>query len=385
MVILVEWFFNDAVKRGLLRQKYSGGGTAVRRLVLDNVKSSGLTLVELMVAVAVTSIIMALSTLIFVSQYKSYRTSHAVKTTETDIQKAVELVRDDVALAGWGVKPQMAFYLVDGGSSAPDQVYVSDISLMMDANNTQRTKQMRVLIDSGPMECGGCRRYIGASPDATHIPCNNATTNTYNVLDINCDGSTKELESVPVIVWASGSNATRIRITDSSGDLLPAGVSGESYVTPAVLYDLVNYEDSKSDPNLVPLYPLSLRRLARDTAGAQPMAEGVVDLQVIYGDNTTRPVRTSDYFGNNATDMNGTRYGRAGCNSTTCQMNSFDSSRISWINLYVVTRSARRTSDPDDPTSCRPAIANHSAGNATTCGYAYRVYVSRIAPLRRLH
>ncbi len=147
-----------------------------------------MTLVELMVAVGVTAIIMALSTMIFMGQYKSYRTSHATKTAETDIQKAVEFVRDDVTLAGWGVKPQMAFYFVDGGANGPDQVYVSDISLM-DANNA---KQMRVLIDSGPMQCGGCRRYQNNIPDNTDNPCSNSTT-AYNILDINCDGSTKEL------------------------------------------------------------------------------------------------------------------------------------------------------------------------------------------------
>jgi prepilin-type N-terminal cleavage/methylation domain-containing protein len=341
----------------------------VRRLALDNVNSPGMTLVELMVAVAVTSIIMALSTLIFISQYKSYRTSHAVKSTETDIQKAVELVRDDVTLAGWGVKRQMAFYMVDGGNSSPDQIYVSDISLMMAANNTLRTKQMRVLIDSGPTQCGGCRRYNGANPDTTDNPCSNSTT-AYNILDINCDGSTKELESAPVIVWTSGGNATRVRTTDSSGNL--SGVAGESYVTPAVRYRVDN--STTATPSLL--------RMARDTGGAQPMAEGVVDFQVIYGDNTTRPVKTSDYFGNNASEMNGTRYGRAGCTAgSNCQMDPFDSGRISWINLYVVTRSADRT---NDPTSCRPAIANRAAGNSTTCGYAYRVYVSRITPLRRL-
>ena len=84
-----------------------------------------MTLVELMVAVGITAIIMILSTMIFMSQYKSYRTSHGTKTAETDIQKAVEYVRDDVTLAGWGVKPQMAFYFVDGGNSSPDQVYVT--------------------------------------------------------------------------------------------------------------------------------------------------------------------------------------------------------------------------------------------------------------------
>ena len=369
-MLLVDGSCNDVIKRGFLRYGVLKGA-AVRRLATNNAMSSGMTLIELLVAVGVTTIIMALSTLIFMSQYKSYRTSHAVKSTETDIQKAVEFVRDDMTLAGWGVKPQMAFFFVDGGANRPDQVYVSDISLM-DANNT---KQMRVLIDSGPTECGGCRRYVDSTADTTDNPCSNSTK-TYLIYDINCNGDEKELKApsgkrLPVLVWAQGSNATRVRETDDSGNLLNAG-AGEKYVTPAVRYSVDN--STTAAPSLL--------RWARDTSGAQPMAEGVVDLQVIYGDNSTIPALTSDYLGNGI-PMNGTRYGRAGCTSgTNCQMDSFDSSRISWVNLYVVTRSAERT---NDPASCRPAIANRGAGNATTCGYAYRVYVSRIMPLRRVH
>jgi Tfp pilus assembly protein PilW len=337
-----------------------------------------MTLVELMVAVGITAIIMILSTMIFMSQYKSYRTSHATKTTETDIQKAVEYVRDDVTLAGWGVKPQMAFYFVDGGNSSPDQVYVNDISLM-DPNNT---KQMQVLVDSfGLDQCGGCRKYQGNSPvTSTAEGCNNSTV-TYNNLDINCDGSTKELESMPVLVWASGNNATRVRTTDGAGNLLNAGFSTEKYVTPAVRYSVDN--STTAAPSLL--------RWARDTAGAQPMAEGVVDLQVIYGDSSANPASTSDHLGigttgnpDNSTAIH-PRYGKQGCTAgTDCQMGNFDSSSISWVNLYVVTRSAERTQDPNNLSTCRPAIANRSAGNATTCGYEYRVYVSQITPLVRM-
>jgi Tfp pilus assembly protein PilW len=369
-VLLVDESFNDAIKRGFVHYEELKGAT-VRRLAMNDTKSSGMTLIELLVAVGVTTIIMALSTLIFMSQYKSYRTSHATKTTETDIQKAVEFVRDDLTLAGWGVKPEMAFYLVDGGVNGPDQVYVSDISLM-DANNT---KQMRVMIDSGPLQCGGCRRYQNNLPDTTDNSCSNSTT-SYNILNINCDSLDTELISVPVLVWASGSNATRVRATDSSGNLLNPGFSTEKYVTPAVRYSVDNSTTATK----------SLLRWARDTGGAQPIAEGVVDLQVIYGDNVTRSVLTSDYFGNGADDNSTSshpRYGKLACTAgTDCKMDPFDSTHISWINLYVVTRSAERT---NDPSSCRPAIANRSAGNATTCGYAYRVYVSRITPLRRLH
>jgi prepilin-type N-terminal cleavage/methylation domain-containing protein len=377
-VFLVNGSFNDAVKRGLIRYEELKGA-AVRRLTLDNAKNSGMTLVELMVAIGITAIIMMLSTMIFMSQYKSYRTSHGTKTIETDIQKAVECVRDDITLAGWGVKPQMAFYFVDGGNSSPDQVYINDISLM-DPNNT---KQMQVLVDSfGYDQCGGCRKYQGNSAvTSTGEGCNNSTA-TYNNLDINCDGSTKELESVPVLVWASGSNATRVRTTDGAGILQNAGLPVDTYVTPAVRYSVDN--STTATPSLL--------RWARDTGGAQPMAEGVVDLQVIYGDSSTNPASTSDHFGNgtlgnpdNSTAIH-PRYGKRGCTAgTDCQMGNFDSSSISWVNLYVVTRSAeRRTEDPNDCSSRRPAIANRSAGNATTCGYEYRVYVSQITPLVRM-
>ena len=98
----------------------------MQRSDADDSGSAGLTLVELMVAVGITTIVMALSTLIFTGQFKSYRTSHAVKTTEADIQKPLELVRDDLTLAGWGVMPQMAFYFEDGGNTKADRIYVND-------------------------------------------------------------------------------------------------------------------------------------------------------------------------------------------------------------------------------------------------------------------
>jgi hypothetical protein len=67
-------------------------------------------------------------------------------------------------------------------------------------------------------------------------------------------------------------------------------------------------------------------------------------------------------------------------------MPKFDASKIRWLYLYVVTRGAERTRSPNDTSSCRPAVANRSAGtSASDCGYDYRVYVSRITPMGNIH
>ncbi|HBD08968.1 MAG TPA: hypothetical protein DCZ69_11970 [Syntrophobacteraceae bacterium] len=349
-------------------------GAMVQRSFIADSKSAGLTLVELMVAIGVTTIVMALSTLIFMAQFKSYRSSTAVKTAETDVQKANELVRDDVMLAGWSVKPQMAFYFVDGGNSS-DQIYVNDISLIDSGNTTQ----MDLLVDSGPMKCGGCRRYQGSMVDST---------DNGGSRDINGDG-TIDLDRTPVLVWADDGNQTRVGFTASaptasSGGTHNASVSGENWATPAIQYTVGGNST----------VGISLRRRDRSTSGHQPIAENVVDLQVVYGGNSTNflggcnatscPPPTSTY-----TPAHG--FASAGCtgsgvgNSKYCQMYPFDASRINWVNLYVVTRSAERVRPVGDPGSCRPAVANRSAGNSTTCGYEYRVYVTQIRPLANKH
>ena len=369
-MFLVNASFSDTVRRGLIRYEELKGAV-VRRLHTDNNGSVGMTLVELMVAVGITTVVMALSTLIFTGQFKSYRTGHAVKTTEADIQKAMELVRDDLTLAGWGVKPQMAFYFVDGGNTTADQIYVNDIALI----NSQNATQVLLMVDSGLTRCGGCRRYAGASPDSIdHGGSLNITGHSTTHPDLD--------DAVPVLVWADDGNQTRWRtISGNSGGFAPTtGFSvQERWVTPAIQYSV--FDDATSHVS-------SLRRLDKDTSGAQPMAEDVVDLQVVYGDNSTTPTPTSSWTPPSVAGAN--MYGALNCAGINrCQFSPFDASTIRWVNLFVVTRSAERTRPADDPGtgSCRPAVANRSAGTVAggECGYTYRVYVTRITPMGNIH
>lgn len=301
-------------------------------------QDAGLTLVELLVAIAITSIIMAISIGIFISQYKSYRAGNAVKTSQADSQKAIDMLRDDFALAGWSVKPEMAFFIRDGNSTGPDEIYINDASLISidPGNSTKTTASLVKMVDR---DCAACAQYqgTGALPSSS--------------LDIDGNGNTKEFETVPVIIWHIDTNQATSGKTDSSRNLTTAISNG--MVTPAIRYS-VNTANA------------TLGREARDTSGSQPMAEDVVDLQVVYQDD-----------GNNT-------YGNSGC--STCQMTAFDAGKIKRIDLNIVTRSRERTKLPQDPTSCRPACGNRAAAavGSAECGYEYRVHTTRITPYNRI-
>lgn len=301
-----------------------------------------MTLVELLVSVSILSIIMAISIGIFVSQYKTYRSSHSSKTSQSDAQKAFSMIKEDIALAGWGVKPQLAFFFLDGGANQADEIYINDTTLIgiVPDNATRTASNLAKMVDSN---CAACRSYTGTDGTGT--------------LDIDGDGES-DFASLPVLVWSEAGKTT-IRDTNSGG-VLTAAVPTGSLVTPSVRYCV---DDGVEDHGCHPESSSEqwvLRREGRDTGGArQPMAENVVDLQVSYMDD-----------GNNT-------YGTTGAP----QMNPFDPSTIKWVDLTIITRSTDRVRSTYDTNSCRPSAGNHSGSTALSdCGYEYRAYTTRITP-----
>lgn len=347
------------------QQKYPGwlAGHPFRRTsVFDKAQEGisddrGMTLVELLVAVGITAIIMGISIGIFISQYKSYRGSHAAKSAQTDNQKALDLIREDIALAGWGVQPQMAFFFLDGGANQPDQIYTNDTRLIaVDPNNAAATtSNLLPMVDSN---CGACRRYSG-------------TTLLSGTLDIDGDGASDLKSGTPVLLW-TGSNATIRSINGSAGGL-SAAVPANSQGSPAIHYCVDDGNSTHNCYQALDTQHLSLLREGRDSNGTlQPLAEDVVDLQVAYTDD-----------GNNT--FGGLGCAGSGTASGNCQMSPFDPSKIRRVELSVVTRSRDRIRAIADASSCRPAVANHLGSTATAdCGYEYRTYTARITPFNSI-
>jgi type II secretory pathway pseudopilin PulG len=302
--------------------------------------TAGMTLVELLISVGIMTIIMGISIGIFVGQFKSYRSSRSAKSSQGDAQKALSIIKEEIALAGWGVKPQMAFYFLDGGASQPDQIYVNDTTIIgvFPDNATKTTRHLLKMVDSN---CAACRGYKGTSWTG----------------NLEIDDGKSDFDGVPALML-TGDNATP---GNDLSSILASAADNGTLVTPAFHYcvDDGNATHSCYSPTPTAVHR-ALRREGRDTGGAlQPMAENVVDLQVVYqgDDNVT--------YGTTAAP----------------QMNPFNPSKIKKVDLTIVTRSSDRVRSPSDPNSCRPRAGNHSGSTAATdCGYEYRAYTTRITP-----
>jgi len=304
---------------------------------------SGMTLVELMVAIAITGIIMTISITVFVKQYDSYRRNQGAKTAQTDSLFGIEMLKEDIGIAGWGVTPKMAFYVEDGGSNGTDRIYINDVTVL----NPRSEADLEKMVDT---TCAACIPYGDESPTVT-VSGGNATNNV---------GAKVPVANVPAIVWVGGK--TTRNWTKANGEL-NATSSGNGTMTPAIEYCADGGNSSRCDG---PAALWTLRKFSRSTGGQMvAVASDVADLQATYYAGTTE-------------------YGARNCSTgTNCSMTSFNAASIQWVKIFVVTRSRDKTRPPTDPSSCRPAMANRLAGTNKTadCGYEYRTYTTTIGPL----
>ena len=295
-----------------------------------------MTLVELMVAIAITGVVMTLSISLFIGQYDSYRRSQGARTTQTDSQFAVEMLKEEISLAGWGVYSKMAMYIEDGGTTSTDRIYLNDITVL----DPTVVSNLQKMVDSA---CAACTTMSAGSNSTSYVTLSNGTSAFSSI--------------TPVLYW-SGSGLATTRTTGSSNGF-SATITGQ--VTPAIEY----CADGGNSTRCTPADTTELQTLRKfsHSTGRQMLAvaSNVADLQVTYSDGTT------EYC----------------TGTTTCPMSPFDASKIAWVKIRVVTRSRDRTHPTSDVSSCRPAVANRLAGtNATKdCGYDYRVYTTTIGPL----
>ncbi len=308
-------------------------------------KSNGMTLVELMVALSIVGVIMALSVSFFYAQFESYYSGKENKKVQITNLDVTELLRSELAEAGWSVSGDMAFAFVDGGSGGSDAIFINDTSIIDPATD------LGLLITDS---CAG-----GAAIAATGTDNQVALTSTSAAAVINNFVDTSNSTQGYIITNSTTLSTKTAQITayDSGNSTidLASAVDG-STAAPAVYYYVAN--------NM-------LMRWDRTSAGAQPVASNIVDLQVTYQD-------TDGYW-----------YGAAGCNNSGtgangfCSRNPFAPSSIQLVTVTLTTRSDNKTGGSgSDSRYCRPAVNNRNADatGSADCGYIYRSFTITVRP-----
>ena len=250
------------------------------------ISARGLTIVELMVTLVIMMIIGGIAGAVFLAQHKSALENESVFDVRGPAYAAAELFKRDFSQAGYGVldfssidhPKNSAFFIEDGGQSAPDKIYLFDGSYIQD-------KELEKDIFSDI----GYSFFSGTTTDITldHL-------NLDQGRDDDCYGSNcnEFLGGISQYLITNSTDPTKkvARIVSINGNILHldkavAGGTKKSLASPAVYYCLdVDGSDSTCHPSKPDAKIKTLRRSNRSSGGRQSIASGIVDMQVAYKD-----------------------------------------------------------------------------------------------------
>lgn len=326
-----------------------------------------MTLVELMVALAITALVMAAAVGIFTSQHRNFVRDRSEKEIIQDGVDVLKALQTDLLEAGWSVRPNMAFLVKDGGPNGSDRIFINDVDLIDPVRHATR------MIEAA--ECPGCLR-IAAISGSTITVNDPWEPSPYadEVLDINGDNQTDFTDNgTDFFVIGDGTDPAKkvasVTAVANTQLTLSLAIDG-SFVAPAVGYCVDNGTSTSACHPSGARERFVLRRSDRTTQGRLlPIAENIVDLQVTYQDD------------------DGHWYGEASCagsglGSHFCARSPFEPRHIRLLRVSVVLRSPKKDKDrANDPAYCRPAVANRQAGSGPDeCGYRYKVHTLVIHP-----
>lgn len=278
---------------------------------------AGFTLVEVLIALAIFGVVIAQAFAVFSAQHLTYTNTERAIEVQQDVRLVADAVLSDVRMAGYMVPQQAGIASVDGGTSAPDMVCVSDPDRMDDTEVAKATARFdRSDIDvSSPLGAGDASVTL-AAPDIDGDGLNDDFAIGDGIIIV--DGTSSHCGVIESIGGASNE-------TIGFRPNTPAGFSalaGTGRVVPAIVYE-VNGTD--------------LRR------NGLRLATQVEDLQVEFGvdANSDGQIVEAEYVD----DLNGS-----------------DPLDILAVRVSVIARADRE--DESIETSGRPAAANRTAGAA---------------------
>ena len=196
----------------------------------NRVASAGFTLVELLIAALILTIVTAQVLMVFTTQHTSYVAQERVVDLQQDARLVLDLMLRDLRMAGFMVPPSAAVSSRDGGNSASDVLCVSDATYMADAQVVAAAARFDRAVLGG---------NLGPNEDQVTV--------TPATMDIDGDGN-GDFDDGQGLIIADGTNTHCARIVTAAAggaiDFVPktpggfTATAGLGRAVPAVIYEI---------------------------------------------------------------------------------------------------------------------------------------------------
>ncbi len=282
----------------------------------ESLHNQGFSLPELMVAMVILAVVITGAMLVFTTQHRTYVGQGRMLVAQQDARLVTQMMMADVRAGGFLVPKSVGLAGIDGGTSAPDILCMSDPSVFDEAE-----------IDSANARFDGARLQsaLGNGTDEVKL--------TAVSVDIDNDGDDDFVAGAGIVI-SDGTDTHCARITAFS---VAGGVATVSFAPDTPGGFSVGTAAGRAVPAVI--YELNGSTLRRNSV---LLSDQVENLQAEY-----------------AIDLDNDGTIGAG-EFPVHDMTASDPSLIRGLRLTVIARTT--SEDPDFRSSGMPAIGNHDAG-----------------------
>ena len=360
---------------------------------IQRVGRGGFTLAELLVGLAVTSIVMTAVVAIFVGVQRSYQAETEVKQMTESGRSALIFLERELALAGYGIDPRLAFDLTnttgDDNRDVKSLTFNPSQTALTGGANTIVTDDLAFryrdpsFLRSGRLNVGSTQLTVDVAPGVP-LPVG-------KLLMVGCRGATNA--QMVRVTTASTATDTTIAVAGQGAPFIPntdpclqqtGNASPWVYMIQEHRIRIVNLGGR---PWLVSFRDFTANPLRVDLNNFDLIAPDVEVFQVAFGMNRPRPTLAccgsnpaTDTAGNwiNGDTVGETFFAQPSSPLTTgpAYTASYDAparfdphpGNIRSVHLAMVLRSSRRSPNPRTALTNGP-LFNHNAPAPTNDGY----------------